>query len=94
MSILSQTLADKVELGLVGTTVKHPWLWSWMEQCVIINNMKNVLPNCVWIHGLVGMYPKEHIRKVFMDVIILLLILVVTCFICGMQKLCASRASV
>ena len=45
-------------------------------------------------HDPVKMYPKDHIRKVFIDVIILLLILVITCFICVIQKICASRASV
>ena len=58
-----------------------------MEQCVTIFNVKDVLPNRVWNHGPVKMYPKDHIRKVFIDVIILSLILVMTRFICGMQSL-------
>ena len=64
MSILSWTSADEVKLGYVDATVKQPCLWSWMEQCVTINNVKNVLLNCVWNHGSVKMYPKGHIRKV------------------------------
>ena len=52
------------------------------------------LPESCVSHGPVKMYPKDHIRKVFIDVIILLLILVITCFICGIQKICASQASV
>ena len=57
MSIYSRTSADEVKLGLVDATVKHPWLWSWMEQCVTINNVKDVLPN----HGL--NHPVKYILR-------------------------------